>query len=144
MVKNLIEILLISLVRSTEKKNQFNLSSFITDNAVVSAIIGYMNDNITQKITLKDISKNIGYSIPHFSRIFKKNMECSVIEYLIRLKILKAKELISTGDMLIKDISEYLAFDSIQYFSYQFKKLTGVSPSQYKTLIKVRNWKFDI
>ena len=39
--------------------------------------------------------------------------------------------------------AEYLEFDSVQYFSTQFKKITGITPSQYAAVIKMKNWHFD-
>ena len=50
----------------------------------------------------------------------------------------KAKEIIAEGKHSLGEISELLEFDTIQYFSSQFKKLVGVSPSQYATMMKNR------
>lgn len=47
------------------------------------------------------------------------------------------------NDMSLRQISEYLDYDSLQYFSMQFKKETGLPPSQYVTFLKSRNFQLD-
>ena len=64
----------------------------------------------------------------------------SVIQYFIDLRIKKAKELIAEGNMTLKEISEHMDFDTLQYFSTQFKKTTGITPSQYATIIKTKKY----
>ena len=65
-------------------------------------------------------------------------MGMSIIQYFIALRINKAKELIAEGKRSLGEISDFLEFDTIQYFSSQFKKFVGVSPSQYATMMKNR------
>ena len=59
-----------------------------------------------------------------------------VIEYFSLMKINIAKELIRTNRMNFTQISEHLGYTSIHYFSRQFKKITGMTPSEYVTSIK--------
>lgn len=70
-------------------------------------------------------------------------MNVSLINYYIKLRIMRAHELIAEGKMSMKEISEYLDFDSVQYFSTQFKKITGITPTQYAAVIKMKNYRFD-
>lgn len=70
-------------------------------------------------------------------------MNCSIINYLINLRIQKAKEYIIEGKYTLKEISAILNFDSPQYFSLQFKKLTGLTPSQYKTISQTKKWMLE-
>ena len=53
------------------------------------------------------------------------------------MRIQKAQELILLNQMSFREISDYLGFDTIQYFSSQFKKTTGLTPLQYKKLVQV-------
>ena len=142
-VKNLIELLLIGCVRNLENKNQSGTVNTQAEQAIVRYTIDFMNENITKKLCLKDIANNLGYSVSHISSIFKKSMNVSIINYFIKLRIMRAHELIAEGNMSMKEISEYLEFDSVQYFSTQFKKITGITPSQYAAVIKMKNWHFD-
>ena len=142
-VKNLIELLLIGCIRNLESKSQKNTASTQAEQAIVSYTIDFLNDNLTKKLSLKDIANNLGYSVSHISNIFKKSMNISLINYYIKLRIKRAHELIAEGKMSMKEISEYLDFDSVQYFSTQFKKITGITPTQYAAVIIMKNWHFD-
>lgn len=142
-VKNLIELLLIGCIRNLENKAQKNSSSTQGEQAIVSYTIDFLNENLTKKLSLKDIANNLGYSVSHISNIFKKSMNVSLINYYIKLRIMRAHELIAEGKMSMKEISEYLDFDSVQYFSTQFKKITGITPTQYAAVIKMKNYRFD-
>lgn len=121
-VKNLIELLLIGCVRNLENKNQSGTVNTQAEQAIVRYTIDFMNENITKKLCLKDIANNLGYSVSHISSIFKKSMNVSIINYFIKLRIMRAHELIAEGNMSMKEISEYLEFDSVQYFPRNLKK----------------------
>lgn len=142
-VKNLLELLLISLVRNDNTKIVASKANIQSDVAIVNYIIEYLNNSLTKKLTLHDISKHVGYSVSHISTIFKNSMNVSLMNYYIKLKITYAQTLIAEGKLQLKEISEYLCFDSPQYFSTQFKKITGVTPSQYSTLLKTKKWYFN-
>ena len=70
-------------------------------------------------------------------------MNISVMNYCILLKIEKAKKLIAEGNKNINEIAEILDFNSVQYFSTQFKKITKMTPSQFASAIKLSNFHFD-
>ena len=61
----------------------------------------------------------------------------------ILLKIEKSKKLIAEGNKNINEIAEILDFNSVQYFSTQFKKITKMTPSQFASAIKLSNFHFD-
>ena len=142
---NLIELILIGLKRTVITPANSNTSegSFTIDSVVVSSIIDYLEKHINEKFSLNDIAEQLHYSVSHISNIFKKAMNCSIINYLISLRIHKAKEYITEGKLTLKEISEILNFDSPQYFSLQFKKLTGITPSQYRTIAQTKKWLFE-
>ena len=63
-------------------------------------------------------------------------LEAGVIEFFTRMKIDFAKQLIRENDMNFTQISDFLGYSSIHYFSRQFKKLSGMTPTEYATSIK--------
>ena len=77
----------------------------------------------------------MNYSKAYIFRQFKTSMGMSIMDYYISLKIKTAKELISKSDYSIKEISDRLSFDTPNYFSKTFKKIVGITPSQYKKRI---------
>lgn len=118
---------LIFEIRDTLKRNTANYAVTIK----VKKIIKYMNENINSVITLNCLSKLVDLSPAYLSRIFKESTGYSVIEFFNKMKIDKAKELISGGDKKIKEVSQSLGFKDEFYFSRLFKKIEGVSPKEF-------------
>lgn len=136
-LKNTLELLLISLIRQKDSKIDANLSATSRNEKSLSQSIKlFLNQHIYQKLSLKEIADGLGYSVSHTCYSFKKYVGVSIIQYFIELRINEAKKLIAEGKMSLGEISDSLSFDTIQYFSAQFKKTVGVSPSQYAAIIK--------
>lgn len=140
-----LEQFLIRLVRKNvlqNKSNHFFPCSNINDTDKVpdiqlfNSIIKYMNENLYTHISIKQLCKahSIGHS--QLQKIFKAYCDLGVIEYFSYLKIQKAKELIRMKNKNISQISETLGYSSVQYFSRQFKKISGMTPSEYTASIK--------
>lgn len=135
-IKNTLELLLIELSRQ-ENSNHAEIPNLSRgEKTLIISIKRYLLENMNRNLSLDEIAQNLGYSVSHICSSFKKNVGCSIIHYFIKLRIEKAKELISDTKMSLSEISDYLNFDTIQYFSKQFKKITGTSPSQYASLVK--------
>ena len=77
---------------------------------------------------------NYGYLKTDF--FINYQYQCGVIEFFSRMKIDFAKQLIRENDMNFTQISDFLGYSSIHYFSRQFKKLSGMTPTEYATSIK--------
>ena len=138
-VKNMLELLLLNIINQLYDKQPtpapIALEKTI-ESPIVTQIISRMKTNITEKLSLKDIADISGYSISRLSTLFKKETGKSVINYFIELKIQKACELLGTKKLSIRATSEYLNFDSMQYFSTQFKKVMGIPPSIFIQQLK--------
>ena len=102
----------------------------------VNEIIGYLNDKYKEKITLNELSFIFGTNRTTLCKEFKNVYNKTIIEYLNDKKILKAKEKIKNTNKTLTEISEELNFDSSHYFTRFFKKITGISPKEYRKNIK--------
>ena len=144
-VKNMLELALISLIRlnSFAKTNNQPERIATSNSKVVDAVIDYFKNNIQNKILLEDLAEVSGYSASHLSAIFQKEMGISIKAYFNKMRIDLAKELLSKQTMSIQQVSDYLNFDSVQYFSLRFKKETGLTPSQYANFLKSQTYYFD-
>jgi YesN/AraC family two-component response regulator len=71
-------------------------------------------------------------------KLFREKTGGGVIEYFNRMKIETAKQMIREGKYNFTQLSEYLGYSSVCYFSRMFKKATGMSPSEYSSSIKIR------
>ena len=69
--------------------------------------------------------------------VFQKETNMGVIEYFSKMKIDAAKHLIRDGLLNFTQISEHLGYTSIHYFSRQFKKITGTTPSAYAASVRI-------
>lgn len=92
----------------------------------------YIEQNFSQDISLDDIANYIYLSTSHFARAFKKAFGTSPIQYLLSLRVEKAKELLENSDLRIGEISLEVGFSSQQRFNDIFKKQAGASPSEYR------------
>ncbi len=92
----------------------------------------YLKLNSRENIKLKDISKELGISEQSLNTIFKKKYGMTTKKYLIELKIENDKELLTTTELKIHDISEYLSFIDESYFISTFNKSCGMTPSKYR------------
>ena len=138
-LKNSLELLLISLIRQQNSKTSTPFSVVSrNEKTLTQSIKLFLSQRLTQKLSLKEIADGLGYSVSHICYSFKKFMGISIIQYFIELRINEAKKLIAEGKMSLSEISNTLNFETIQYFSSQFKKSVGVSPSQYAAIIKNR------
>lgn len=99
-------------------------------------ILEYMNTHLRERLTLELISRNTLLSTSRIQQLFKEREGCGVIEFICRLRVKRAKEYIRDGQYNFTEISDLLGYSSIHYFSRQFKKLSGMTPSEYSSSIK--------
>jgi AraC-like DNA-binding protein/mannose-6-phosphate isomerase-like protein (cupin superfamily) len=111
----------------TEESGIENASNPLTE--TVRHLYKRINEHPEEKYSLRKIARNCGTCPEHFSRIFKKNTNCSFREAVTASKIKRAELLLSSTDYSVTKISEILGFGDIYQFSSLFKKQTGVSPS---------------
>lgn len=94
----------------------------------------YIAENYAdQNTTLTKVADVVALSPNHFSTIFSQECNTTFIEYLTNVRIENAKRLLRTTDMKGYDIAYECGFSDPHYFSYIFKKNTGLSPREYKT-----------
>jgi AraC-like DNA-binding protein len=100
--------------------------------AVFELIYNMNNSNSIIKKSDYLIEK-IGFSYQHMSRLFAKYENTTLEKYIIDHKIAKAKELILTNEYTLSEIAYMMDYSSVQYLSNQFKTVTGLSVTQFKS-----------
>jgi AraC family transcriptional regulator len=95
--------------------------------------IDYIQDNLTQHISLDAIANYLAISRYHFCRLFKQSTGFSPHQYVIQQRVERAKQLLLQGEMTIADIAQDCGFAHQSHLHRHFKRLTGVTP---KTLLK--------
>ncbi len=115
-----------------EINSNTSISQYDRDNSILSPAIDYMHQNLDQNLSLKEAASMCFISPSYFSRIFTKEMGDTFSSYVSNLKMDKAKELLKTTDMLIREISLELGFNDQSYFIKQFKINEGVTPANFR------------
>ena len=96
----------------------------------VQAALKYLEEHYHQRISLSDIAAGICVNEAHLSRVFKKEMNITVMDYLAGYRIDKAKELLKGGCSL-KQVSAEVGFVQYTHFLRVFKEITGKTPTQF-------------
>ena len=102
-------------------------------NAVINKARAYLaREYQNSGVTLNDVSSHVCMSNSHFCTIFSQEMGVTFTEYLTNLRMNKAKELLRTTQMRSSDVAYAVGYNDPHYFSYLFKKHTGVTPRDYR------------
>lgn len=96
----------------------------------------YMNEHYMDELKLDQLAALCSLSTNYFSALFKKQTSYSPKEYLLRVRIEKARALLVQSEATITEVGERVGFHDIHYFSFYFKKFQGVSPSQYRAALQ--------
>lgn len=96
--------------------------------------IDYIYDHLHTRITVKLLAKITGVSSPYLSRLFKKETGISISQYIQTCKIETAQNMLIYSEHSLAQISATLAFSSQSYFNEVFKKHTGLTPLEYRSL----------
>ena len=100
--------------------------------ADVSKIVTYLNTHYTETLEIGEIAEQLHLSHSRLIALFKK-FECvTPKQYIINLRIRKARELLENSSLSISEIAAKVGYPNALYFSRIFKKNTGISPTQYR------------
>lgn len=97
------------------------------------SVCQYMNQNLSDSLTLESVAAYAGFSKFHFSRLFKDFIGISFSQYLVRQRIHKAKLLLLTTNAGITDIAMESGFNSSSTFNRAFSGEAGMSPSDFRS-----------
>lgn len=134
-MKNLIELLILSLLTSASTERRKRIESYaqhLQRKTLAADIVAYLKENLDRKLLLSDIAEHFAYSPSSIKRIFKNEMGCSITNYLTDLRIRTAEELLKQKGR-ISEIAEATGFDTVNYFSSVFKLKTGMTPSEFRS-----------
>ena len=107
-----------------------------SDAEVFNRVTDYLESHLTTHVNIDQICKDNLIVRSQLQKIFNEHCNLGIIEYFSMLKINAAKELIRTKQMNFTQVAEHLGYTSIHYFSRQFKKVAGMTPSEYASSIK--------
>ncbi|MDP4097384.1 helix-turn-helix domain-containing protein [Paenibacillus sp. P96] len=100
--------------------------------AEISEAYKYVALNIGRRISLDEVAEHLHLNASYFSRLFKKETGVTFIEYVTRMKVERAKELLDHTTHTVGEICELLGYDNQSYFIKTFKAHTGSTPAEYR------------
>ena len=127
---NLLEILLIKILRHQHFDLEVGKQSKATKD--ISFIKHYLETYYHESIQLDDLASMTHLSRFYISHSFKKEIGMSPMEYLIDIRIKESKILLRTTNYSISQVADIVGFTTPTYFSKQFRKSTGISPTDYR------------
>lgn len=101
------------------------------DNKLVP-VLNHIENNFQSKLTLKELAAVAGMSVPNFCRHFRNRMKISPIQYLLELRVKKAKNLLVNSSLPIAVIALKTGFNDSNYFAKKFVQITGTPPRMYR------------
>ncbi len=139
LITQFIEQLLINFLRKNNENCEDKQVSYIRKNSqdeFIKKITEYLEANLYRQLTLADICKDNLVGRSYLQKIFREKTGGGAMEYFGRLKISASKTMMREGTSNFTEIASLLGYNSIHYFSRHFKKVTGMTPSEYASSIK--------
>jgi len=99
---------------------------------LVTQAMRYMNEHFAEPLTMEQLALLLDTSQRHLSRLFKMQTGNSTIDFLIQIRMNKAKELLLNTDMSLQEIAEGIGYPDRYYFAKMFKRHTGIPPISYR------------
>ncbi|WP_249778589.1 AraC family transcriptional regulator [Lentilactobacillus dabitei] len=127
--QNLLMTLILTVIGNLANKTE----SDEKNRTVVNQLKEWIRANIYRSPTLTDIANETQLNRQYVSRLFKKFVGMSPKHYMIQLKIQTAQALLIRTNLSIKEISGYAYFSNDKLFMKQFKQVTGVTPSSFRS-----------
>ena len=122
--------LLIGMMYSLERNRQLSKNQLQVD--MISRARMRIRESIESDVTIQQIAEELGVSYSNLRKLFKEHTGLSPATYQQELRLLRAKELLTTTELSIKEIAYRLNFESPDYFSAKFKAKMGQKPSELR------------
>jgi len=108
------------------------------ENKTIYEIEKYIRQNYQKEIKLQEIAERFFLSREYISRKFKQEFKQNISDYLVKIRMEKAKMLLGNEHLRLYDIASQIGYQDEKYFSKVFKKVEGLTPNEYRMKLKIR------
>lgn len=112
--------------------NEFHQFASDSRFSYIHRATAYIRNHIDQPLTLSQVANFVHLNPNHFSEVFKKETGQGYIEFVTRERMLRASNILLTTPKKISEIAGEVGYEDMKYFSQQFKKIMGCTPSEYR------------
>lgn len=98
----------------------------------IKQVVEFVGKNLDRNISLQNLAQKYNLCYSYLSKLFKEEVGICFSKYLIQARIKKAKEFLRNNSMSIKQISYSIGYKYVPNFNHDFKRITGLSPSEYR------------
>ena len=146
LISHYLEQLMIHLYRryfsySLPVRSSRFLAEASSGNDTYNRIVRYMEEHLGERMTIDRICRDNLVGRSQLQKLFRDTKGCGVIEFFSMMKIDTAKQMIRDNQLNFTQIADRLGYNSIHYFSRQFKQITTMTPSEYATSIRLSSEK---
>ncbi len=129
---------LLAIIASEYEETQSYDKVLLLDkyHSAIDSALAYLDLHFSEKLYLEDVCKISLMSQSSFSYIFKQVTGFTFTEYLMRLRVSKAQELLKNSELSAQEIAISCGFGDCTYFSSAFRRTVGISPTQYRKSVK--------
>lgn len=107
-----------------------------SDHALIDAVLRLIDENYMTDLNLTDLAERFNYNPSYFSEMFKSKVGKTFIQYVTDARMAQAIRLLEGTELSLWDIAELTGFSNASYFSSKFKRMHGVTPSDYRKGLK--------
>ena len=142
LISHYLEQLMIHLYRryfsySLPVRSSRFLAEASSGNDTYNRFVRYMEEHLGERMTIDRICRDNLVGRSQLQKLFRDTKGCGVIEFFSMMKIDTAKQMIRDNQLNFTQIADRLGYNSIHYFSRQFKQITTMTPSEYATSIRL-------
>ena len=127
-LQRMLELLYLQIITTAPKKE-------LTQDKLLNDIMFYLNEHyMNSNFNLDELAKEMNYSKSYLCHYFLQKRHMTILSYVNNLRITQAKKLLRDSTFSITDIAFQIGFNDSNYFSNSFKKITGITPLEYRKL----------
>ena len=122
------------LVQRTRQEERPTVSTYIQEEMEFAR--RYFNEHYNESISIQEYAESRNMSVCYFQRNFKQIVKHTPMQYLLTIRVNNAASLLETTDYSMAEIAAIVGYEDPLYFSRLFRKIKGVSPRDYRNLVK--------
>ena len=104
--------------------------------STIERVMEYIKNTPLDQITLKETAESIHINPSYLSQLFKQQLNKKFVDYITELRIEESKRLLENTSLRMSEIAERVGYSDLAYFSNNFKKVVGNSPSEFRNMKK--------